>query len=85
MPPFEGQDLALDAPAGDVGERDYRLNRGRQLVPNGREHSIVEESRARVPFLQHRELGNPAVVLVIGRGQPEGAPNDRQLPIDLGV
>src|SRR5687768_6822773 len=56
LPPFEGQNLAVDSPTGDSREPDDRLQRCRQPIADSLKLFPFKEPRTNVPFRQHRDV-----------------------------
>jgi len=47
------------------------------------DHRVIHEPGPHVPLLQHADLREPPVVLVGFAREPERAPDDRELAVDL--
>src|SRR5262249_52383073 len=83
LTPLQRQNLALEAPAGDVSERRGRLRVGGQVAAHRLELRTLEEAAARVVLLQHFDVGHSLQSLAL-HGEREHPLERRELAIDRG-
>ena len=82
--PLQRQDLAVDAPTGEVAERNDGLYLGWQPAANGLELLALEESAADVVLLQHRNVWSDHQLSGLA-GEREPALQRRELAVDGAV
>jgi hypothetical protein len=84
MGPLAGEQLRPDAPAGDVGDLENRLQIVRQMGEHGSELARLEETLAHVVLTQHRHV-RPACHQAGDLAQTEHWLQDCQFTVDRRI